>query len=311
MPYRRKDSPVWWVSFTGPDGKRIRRSTGTTDRREAEAIEAKWKLEAFKAKQWDEKPGLSFEALVLEYLKAAADKRSAKRDRLSARILRGMFAGVDMATLQGSDIRAYIAKRKTEGVSNATINRELSFLSSAINFARRDLGYDLPNPVAGRKLREPEGRVRWISRAEAEALIRAAETEPKAPHLADFIRLALHTGMRRGEILGLLQCGWKPHPGHQAQLCDRLSAGRDRGFRDPRSQTHLCRLACECRCVVDRGQGFAGSFHRENDRAVCPSCPGKRREAVTRLEGMSRFGHATKKPDQKDPATRCSNWWAM
>jgi hypothetical protein len=42
MPYKRDDSPVWWVSFTDPSGKRIRRSTGTTDRKEAEALEAKW-----------------------------------------------------------------------------------------------------------------------------------------------------------------------------------------------------------------------------------------------------------------------------
>ena len=42
MPYKRDDSPVWWVSFTKPSGKRIRRSTGTKDRKEAEALEAKW-----------------------------------------------------------------------------------------------------------------------------------------------------------------------------------------------------------------------------------------------------------------------------
>jgi len=48
MPYKRDDSHVWWVSFTEPSGKRIRRSTGTTDRKEAEALEAKWKLESYK-----------------------------------------------------------------------------------------------------------------------------------------------------------------------------------------------------------------------------------------------------------------------
>lgn len=47
MPYKRPNSAVWWVGFTDPRGKRVRRSTGTTDRKEAEALEAKWKLEAF------------------------------------------------------------------------------------------------------------------------------------------------------------------------------------------------------------------------------------------------------------------------
>jgi len=46
--------------------------------------------------------------------------------------------------------------------------------------------------VSGRKLKEPEGRVRWLTRAEAQALIR---TIPKRDaHLVDFVRLALNTG---------------------------------------------------------------------------------------------------------------------
>ncbi|MGH8510150.1 MAG: site-specific integrase, partial [Gammaproteobacteria bacterium] len=61
----------------------------------------------------------------------------------------------------------------------------------------------LPNPVKGRKLKEPEGRVRWLTTEEAEKLVTAAEMEPKAPHLAAFIRLALNTGCRSGELLGL------------------------------------------------------------------------------------------------------------
>ena len=84
-----------------------------------------------------------------------------------------------------------------------TINRELGLLSSAINYARREWEWDIPNPVSGRKLKEPEGRVRWITRSEADALIQAAGNEPKAPHLADFIRLALNTGCRRDELLRL------------------------------------------------------------------------------------------------------------
>jgi integrase len=76
-------------------------------------------------------------------------------------------------------------------------------LSAALNYARREWGWEIPNPAQGRRLPEPKGRTRWLTRGEAAALIQAAESEPQAPHLADFIRLALHTGMRRGELLGL------------------------------------------------------------------------------------------------------------
>ena len=203
MPYKRKDSPVWWVSVTGPDGKRIRRSAETEDRREAEALEAKWKLEAYRAKQWQEQPKRSFEELMLAYLTATTSKRSANKDRERTATLRRHLAGRTMNGLTATDIRSYIAKRRGEGVSDSTINRETSLLGAAINYANREWEWNLPNPVKGRKLKEPEGRVRWITRAEAGGLIQEAGRDPRADHLPDFIALALHTGCRRGELLGL------------------------------------------------------------------------------------------------------------
>lgn len=53
-------------------------------------------------------------------------------------------------------------------------------------------------------LKEPQGRLRWITREEAERLILEASKETrKSPHLADFIRLALNTGCRKNELLKL------------------------------------------------------------------------------------------------------------
>lgn len=63
--------------------------------------------------------------------------------------------------------------------------------------------WNLQNPVKGKKLAEPEGRLRWLDRSEASRLLDAARLEPTSPHLPDFILLALNTGCRRGELLGL------------------------------------------------------------------------------------------------------------
>ena len=57
--------------------------------------------------------------------------------------------------------------------------------------------------MKGRKLSEPEGRVRWISREEADQLIDTARQSTNASHLADYIVLSLHTGYRKQELLGL------------------------------------------------------------------------------------------------------------
>lgn len=53
------------------------------------------------------------------------------------------------------------------------------------------------------KLREPEDRVRYLTGPEAETLFQTAGRDPRAGHLPDPIRLALHTGMRKRELLYL------------------------------------------------------------------------------------------------------------
>ena len=88
MPYKRKQkgskSPFWWVSFTDANGKRIRVSTGTTQKREAVALESKWRAEAFRGKAWGDRPSRSLADLMLEYLKATTSKASSVRDAYSA-----------------------------------------------------------------------------------------------------------------------------------------------------------------------------------------------------------------------------------
>ncbi|WP_082054070.1 tyrosine-type recombinase/integrase [Methyloterricola oryzae] len=202
MPYKRKDSPIWWASYADPSGKRVRRSTGTSDRKEADALEAKWKLETYRLKQWNEQPARTFDELMLAYLMATDTKKSHLKDLQRTTRLRGFFGGRTMDDLGPTDVRGYIASRKAL-VSNSTVNRELALLSSAINWARKECEWDIPNPVSGRKLKEPEGRVRWLTPEDAGRLIQAASELRKAPHLSAFIRLALNTGCRSQEILGL------------------------------------------------------------------------------------------------------------
>ena len=74
-------------------------------------------------------------------------------------------------------------------------------MSSAINHARTELDWDIPNPVTGKALAEPEGRDIHLLLAQLTALIRTAQF--KYPHLTDFIELAVQTGRRKQAILGL------------------------------------------------------------------------------------------------------------
>lgn len=203
--YQRGDSPYWWASYTDPSGQRTRRSTQTAQRKDAEALLAKWRLATYQQKHWDAPPTHTFDELMLNYLQETqSHKRSAERDRYSVKQLYPFFTGRTLDGLTAMDIRGYIQQRQAAGIQPATINKELRLLSAALNYAVREWSWTASNPVNGRTLPEPEGRVRWLNTDEAQSLIAAAEAEPKAAaYLPEFIRLAIHTGMRKGELLSL------------------------------------------------------------------------------------------------------------
>ncbi len=201
--YTRTDSQKWWASYTDSSGKRIRRSTGTENRKEAEALLAKWKLQAYQERQWDAPGELVFEEVMKHFLNERKTKRSHRDDLLHTKRLRASLAGEDMCLLTPTAVREHIVRRRGESVSSATINRELALLSAAINLYNRDFSESLPNPTKGRKLKEPEARIRWITEQEAETLIAEAQKSLRAHYLADFIQLALNTGCRLQEMLGL------------------------------------------------------------------------------------------------------------
>ncbi|GAB3468020.1 site-specific integrase [Azotobacter salinestris] len=204
MPYKRGDSPFWWVSYKLPTGKYVRRSSGTEDYAAAKALEQQARADAWKEKEWGVNPPRSFEEVIIPYLQHARQhQRSYETTTHRVKHLREAFAGKIMNDLAGQQIREYTSKRMEAGASAATINRELSALSAAINWCNVEYEWGLPNPVKGRKAREPEGRVRWITPAEVEALCREARMLKYGDNLEDFIRLAVNTGCRKEEMLGL------------------------------------------------------------------------------------------------------------
>jgi integrase len=83
-------------------------------------------------------------------------------------------------------------------VTPATINRDIACLKHMFTIAN-EWQYTKHNPTKGIKLlKEPPGRVRYLDNEEVERLI-ATSNWP----LKTIIIIALNTGMRKGEILGL------------------------------------------------------------------------------------------------------------
>jgi len=205
---QRKDSPFWWASFTDASGRRVQRSTGTTNKREAIKLRNKWMSEAWNQQARGIEPDHFFEQLVVLYLEGTKDvKRSNDTDRKRFKALAGFFReGRLMNKLVGADVLAYIEYRRRGGVSNKTINKELSALSSSIKWSNQKLDWELPNPVLGKRLPETNDEARCLTVDEFELLLSSTKCS-RSPHtrryLPEFCVLGFTTMMRPGEILGL------------------------------------------------------------------------------------------------------------
>lgn len=131
-------------------------------------------------------------------------KRSADSEtwRLS-KMLKAPISGLSLAEVQPSHIAAYRDLR-LEKVKPGTVRRELSLLRTALNVASREWGVELrSNPVdkVGRPVAR-DARDRRLTTDEwrrLESALRHTRNEEVEP----FIRLALETALRRGELLGL------------------------------------------------------------------------------------------------------------
>jgi len=87
--------------------------------------------------------------------------------------------------------------------SSATVNRYLAALSHVFSVAVREFGWLEDNPLRRvSKPKEPRGRTRYLSDDERARLLAACK-ESESPDLYHAVVLALSTGARRMEVLGL------------------------------------------------------------------------------------------------------------
>lgn len=144
------------------------------------------------------------ELLTRYSLQISPNKRSAhtEQSRINA-MLRRPIVHRTLAKLTSADIATYRDGRLKD-VAPATVVRELNTLSHAIEIALREWGLWLPrNPVKMvRRPSVPQGRKRRLEDGEEERLLAACD-RGRTPLLKQLVVLAIETGMRRGELLGL------------------------------------------------------------------------------------------------------------
>ena len=131
-------------------------------------------------------------------------KRSAETERLRLlKLLKSPVCELSLADLRSSHLAAYRDSRLVD-VRAGTVRRELSLLHHILDVARKEWAVPLVvNPVALVSLPPlPHGRDRRLRRGDL-ARLKAALSQTRNPLIGPIIFIAIETGLRRGEIMGL------------------------------------------------------------------------------------------------------------
>lgn len=195
--YRRPETSYWWISFTLPNGKRVRQSAGTENREDAEALLAKIKLDAFRERHFGIKPKRSWQEAVVRYLTLKASLRSFRDVQRICRMLDPYLRHLTLDQINGDVVWTIAQGELKRGNKPATVNRYLALIRNLLHMARDEWQWIDSFP----KIRLLSGEVerdRWLTREEADRLLLACPD-----HLAALVRYALATGCRAREITGL------------------------------------------------------------------------------------------------------------
>ncbi|MDD5679745.1 MAG: site-specific integrase [Candidatus Omnitrophica bacterium] len=199
MIYKR--GKVWYIGYS-VEGRWVREAVGEK-KKLAAIVLGKRKVEVKEGRFLNikKKERIKFEDFSAIFLRLHSNVNkkpsSAKRDAILLRNLSCCFAGKYLYEITPMMIEKYKEERRTYA-SPATVNREIACMKCMFNKAIQ-WGKADSNPVRKVKLfKENNTRTRYL---EKEDVLRLLDNCP--PDLRNIIIVALHTGMRKGEIFGL------------------------------------------------------------------------------------------------------------
>jgi len=195
--HRRGDSPFWWIDVVLPSGRRIRQSTRTQDRKEAQAFLSKLKHDAFRESHLGVGPKRTWQEAVVRYLVVKSNLRGIREVKRICRKLHPYLGQLTLDSITGDVLWKIVQAELGRGVKAATVNRYLALIRCLLRMARDEWQW-ITNFPKIRLLTGEVERDRWLTKEEATRLIAACP-----PHLAALVRFALATGCRASEITGL------------------------------------------------------------------------------------------------------------
>lgn len=194
--FKRQDSPYWWVKLNHK-GRRIQQSTGTPDKARAREYHDKLKASLWDQERLGVKPSRTWNEAVVRYLAETSHKASKEADLAHLRWVDKFLGGLKLEQIDRELLDRIHEARKAGGAANSTVNRTLEVVRAVLRRACNEWDWLAKVPRI-RMLPEPNRRIRWLTRDEAERLI--AELPE---HLKAMVQFSLETGLRRANVTGL------------------------------------------------------------------------------------------------------------
>lgn len=201
--YKRPHSKYLWISYAGLDGRIIRESSGTEKYQDAKGqlIKRKNAIQDGKQPEVRKIGNHSFNELITEYLKWAERQRCYRSKLGFIKQLSVSFGNMPLRRFNTLLIEQYQAQRTQRGNKPATVNRHIATLKHMFTKA---VEWDMVEEEILKRvkrvklLEENNRRLNYLSKEECQALVNACDS-----HVRPIVIMALNTGMRKGEILGL------------------------------------------------------------------------------------------------------------
>jgi site-specific recombinase XerD len=198
-----KRSDIWWTCISH-NGRKIQKSLETSDKKLAQAIEAKIRTEIVEGKYYERLTGQckTFKDMMDKFMKEYAPTVSLNTQEGYKYYLKNLsrfFGNPGLMSITPKIVAKYKLYRRDKGASPSTVNRELYMLSKAFNLAVKEWEWLKDNPVSRvQKERENNEVDRWLTEDEERKLL------GNSPDwLREIIVFALNTGLRQDELLSL------------------------------------------------------------------------------------------------------------
>ena len=186
----------WWIRWGCPHGHIHRTMVGPKGLAQKEA--ERRRIERSCPKRQPKPTAYLVRDVIKDYLDEAKAKRSYRDDVRYGRVWTERFGGRTLEEIAPADLERIKSERLKEA-KPSTINRELAFLKHVYNVAIRD-SKTASNPVSKIKLlREPSGRVRYLTEEEEARLMAVLPADADRQR----IKVLLQTGLRKSEFSGL------------------------------------------------------------------------------------------------------------